>query len=141
MSEKTIAEKQVEIIEAFEPLGDDWLKKYTYLIGLGRALPAMDPRHLTAENLIGGCQAQIWLHRYLEQGKQYFEVECDSAIIKGIAALLTDLLSGQTPAEICAARLYCLDEIGLQHHLSPQRANGLGALVARLQSGHQNQPG
>jgi len=135
----TIDEKQRAIIEKFEAFGGDRLKKYAYLIDLGRRLPPLDPRYKTDKNLLGGCQVQIWLHQYMQAGKLYFEVACDSAIILGIAALLIQILSGQTLDAIRSANLYCLEEIGLQQHLSPQRANGLAALVARLQSG-QSEP-
>ncbi len=138
MTEITIDEKQAAIIEIFANLGDDWLRKYEYLIDLGRALAPMDPQYKTHANQISGCQSQIWLRSYLKAGKRYFEVACDAAIIKGIAALLVKILSGHTPEDIQTAKLYCLDRIGLQEHLSPLRSNGLAALVERLQAGGIN---
>lgn len=134
MSAKTIDEKQTEIIQDFTDLGDDWLNKYAYLIDLGRALPPMDPKHKTDENLISGCQSRIWLHRYSESGKQYFDVESDAAIIKGIAALLIKIFSSHSAEEILQAKLYCFDEIGLREHLSPLRSNGLASVIGRMQS-------
>lgn len=135
----SIDENQLRVIEVFQTMGDDWLKKYTYLVKLGRQLPPLEDRFKTEENLISSCQSQIWVRPYLEGGNQYFQVDCDSAIIKGIAALLINILSGHPPEEIRTTDLFCLDKIGLQKHLSPSRANGLAALVARLQAG-QSEP-
>lgn len=135
--DKTINERQEDIIRAFEQLGDDWMQKYEYLIELGRKLPGMDPQYKVDENLIKGCQSQIWLHAFTEDEKVYFEVECEASIVKGIAALLIQILSGNTPGEIKEADLYCIDKIGLRKHLSPMRSNGLFALVRQMKdSGH-----
>lgn len=134
MSTNSIEDNQAEIIADFAQMGDDWQKKYTYLIKLGRTLPPMNPHHKSQENLISGCQSRIWLYQYPKEGKQYYEVECDAAIIKGIAALLIKIYSGNTPAAIMSAKLYCLEEIGLHKHLSPQRANGLAGMVQQMKS-------
>lgn len=132
----SIDENQMNVIETFQAMGDDWLKKYTYLVKLGRDLPPLEDRFKTEENLISSCQSQIWVRQYVQRGNQYFQVDCDSAIIKGIAALLVKILSGHPPEAIRTARLFFLNRIGLEKQLSPSRANGLAALVERLQSGH-----
>ena len=46
--------------------------------------------------------------------------------------LLLRIFSGQRPIDIATEELYALDEIGLQAHLSPNRANGLNAMVNKI---------
>ncbi len=130
----TIETQQESIIQEFSDLGENWLKKYEHLIKLGQSLPPINPEYKTEENLITGCQSQVWLHSYLDEGKVYFEVDCDSLIIKGMAALLVRILSGHTPQDIKEAELYSLDEIGLRKHLSPTRSNGLASLIKQMRN-------
>ncbi len=54
--------------------------------------------------------------------------------MKGIIALLIQVLSGHTPTEILDADLYFIDRIGLREHLSPTRSNGLLAMVKRIKA-------
>ena len=42
------------------------------------------------------------------------------------------VFSGQAPADILAADLSFLDEIGLKEHLSPTRSNGLLSMVKQM---------
>ena len=56
----TINEIQDEIIDEFS-LFDDWMDKYQYLIDLSKNLPVIDEKYKTEENLIKGCQSQVWL--------------------------------------------------------------------------------
>ncbi len=125
----TIDEKQEAIIEEFAQLGEDWMGRYEHLINLGKALPAMNPKHKTEHNRLKGCQSRVWLHTSTEAGKLYFAVDSDAFIVKGIAALLVKVLSGHMPNQIKTAELYFIDRIGLENHLSPVRSNGLFSLV------------
>jgi len=128
----TIDEAQQAIIQEFAEFGDNWLQKYQHLVKMGNDLPEMDPQYKNGDNLIKGCQSQVWLRSYQENSKVHFEVDCDSQIIKGIAAVLVKILSGNKPEEIKEAELYSLDEIGLRKHLSPTRSNGLASLIKQM---------
>ena len=65
-------------------------------------------------------------------GKVIFEGESDAVLVKGIVALLIQVLSGQTPNDIVNTDLYFVEKIGLQEHLSPTRSNGLLAMVKQM---------
>jgi len=60
------------------------------------------------------------------------EGDSDALITRGIVALLLWVLDGHAPEEIAGVELYFLEETGLGSHLSPSRANGLGAMVKRI---------
>lgn len=102
------------------------------LIDLGNALPTLDEKYKTPENLIEGCQSRVWLQADYREGSVYFEAESDAIIVKGIVSLLVRVLSGHTPDEILNAHLYFIDRIGLNEHLSPTRSNGLVAMVKQM---------
>lgn len=128
---KTIDELQEEVIEEFSDF-DDWMDKYQLLIDLGNEQAPLDPRYKTEQNLIEGCQSRVWLQADWEDGKVVFQAESDALIVKGIVALLIQVLSGHTPDEILATDLHFIDAIGLREHLSPTRSNGLLAMVKQM---------
>lgn len=61
-----------------------------------------------------------------------FTADSDAIITKGLVSLMVKVLSGHTPEEIAQADLYFINEIGLQEHLSPTRANGFLAMVRQM---------
>lgn len=127
----TINEKQDEVIEQFQDF-TDWMDKYQLLIDLGNELEPLDVKHKTEQNLIDGCQSRVWISTEMKDGRLVFSADSDALIVKGIIALLIEVLSGHTPQEILDAQLYFIDRIGLKEHLSPTRSNGLLAMVKQI---------
>jgi cysteine desulfuration protein SufE len=127
----TINEAQDKIIDEFS-LYTDWMDKYSLLIELGNSLTPLDEKYKNENNLIEGCQSRVWLQADYKDGRITFQAESDAVIVKGIIALLIDVLSGHTPEEILNANLYFIDEIGLKEHLSPTRSNGLLSMVKQM---------
>ncbi len=127
----TIKELQEEIIDEFE-LFDDWMEKYEYLIELGKSLPLIDPKHKQTENLIFGCQSNVWLHAEKNNDKLVFTADGDAILTKGIISLLIRIYSNQTPKTIIETNANFIDKIGLKEHLSPTRANGLVSMIKRI---------
>lgn len=128
---KTINELQDEVIEEFSEF-DDWMDKYQLLIDLGNEQEALAPQYKTEQNLIDGCQSRVWVAADLVDGKIIFRAESDALIVKGIIALLIQVVSGHTPDEILNSDLYFIEKIGLKDHLSPTRSNGLLAMVKQM---------
>lgn len=128
----TINERQDRIIEDFEGV-DDWMDRYAMIIDLGNELPPIDPKYKTPQHLIEGCQSRVWLAASLNaEGRVEYTADSDAIIVKGIIALLIDVLNDQPPADIAAADLYFIDRIGLAENLSPTRSNGLLAMVRQM---------
>lgn len=128
---KSIEETEQEIIEEFEVF-DDWIGKYEYLIDLGKSLPLIDEKYKTEDKLIKGCQAQVWLHSELKDGKVIYTADSDAIITKGMVALMIRVLSDHTPDEIINSKLDFVDKIGLTKHLSPTRSNGLLSMIKQM---------
>lgn len=127
----TIEEIEQEIVDEFS-MYDDWMDKYAYLIELGSGMDGMAENYKTEENLIKGCQSQVWFHAEMKEERLYFTADSDAIITKGIAGLLIRVFSGQKPADIVKADLKFIDEIGLTQHLSPTRSNGLLSMVKQI---------
>ncbi len=130
---KSINELQDEVIAEFSDF-DDWMDRYQMLIDLGNDLDALSDKYKTEQNLIDGCQSRVWLQCDDVDGRLVFTADSDALIVKGIIALLIQVLSGHTPREILDADLYFIDRIGLREHLSPTRSNGLLAMVKQIKA-------
>ena len=104
------------------------------LIDLGNELQPLDEQYKNDSNLIDGCQSRVWIQCDMKDGLLCFTADSDALIVKGIIALLIQVLSGHTAQEILDADLYFIDRIGLREHLSPTRSNGLLAMVKRIKA-------
>ena len=126
-----IDELQNEIIEEFTVF-DDWMDRYQYIIDISKDLPPIDEKHKVSQNLIKGCQSNVWLNAEMQDGKIIFVADSDALITKGIVSMLIKVLSGHSPAEILNADLYFIDAIGLKENLSPTRSNGLVSMIKQM---------
>jgi cysteine desulfuration protein SufE len=127
----TIAETQQEIVEEFE-MFEDWMARYEYLIELGKGLPLIDAEYKVDENIIKGCQSQVWLHAETKDNQVVYTADSDAILTKGLIALMIRVLSNQKPKDIVNADMGFVDEIGLKEHLSPTRANGLVSMIKQM---------
>jgi cysteine desulfuration protein SufE len=128
----SINEKQDELIADFE-LFDDWADKYAYMIELGKKLGTIEEEYKIPENIIKGCQSNVWLIANKDaEGKINFRADSDAIIVKGLVYMLLQVLSGNTPKEIINTELYFVDKIGMSQHLSPTRSNGLVSMIKQM---------
>jgi cysteine desulfuration protein SufE len=128
-----------EIRENFELL-DDWDDRYRYVIELGRTLEPMPQAEHCAANKVQGCASQVWLSKRVERAGTgepllKYRGDSDAHIVRGLIAILLTLFSGQTARQILATdALKVFDEFGFREHLTPQRSNGLRAMVERIRA-------
>ena len=127
----TINETQDEIIEEFTAL-DDWMDRYQMLIDLGEEQAPLADADKTEQNLIDGCQSRVWIVCEEKDGRLHFRADSDALIVKGLVALVLQVVNDHRPDEIYAADLYFIERIGLRDHLSPSRSNGLLAMVKQI---------
>ena len=128
----TIKQAQQGIIEEFG-LFESWTDRYEYIIELGRELPDLPEEYRTDVHLVPGCQSRVWFHARRTGGQIYFDADSDALIVRGLIALLLRVYSGRLPDEILATPPDFFDKIELGSHLSGSRANGLHAMVKRIQ--------
>ena len=126
-----LEQRQQQVIEEFSVF-TDWMDKYEYLIELGKELEPMPDADKTDQNIIKGCQSQVWLTANFADGLVTFRADSDAIITKGIIGLLVKVLSGLPPKEIIDADLHFIDAIGLRENLSPTRSNGLVSMIKQI---------
>ncbi len=129
----TIDEIQAEIVEDFSFL-PEWDERYAYLIELGQQMAPLPVEYRTEENIVRGCQSTVWLYRECQDGKVLLKSDSDSLIVKGLAALLMKVYSGQPAEDILTTDLTFFEGTGLSKHLSSQRANGLMAMIDEIKA-------
>ena len=127
----SIKDIEEEIVDEFN-MFDTWIDKYDYLIDLGKSLPKIDNIYKTQDNIITGCQSQVWLHAKKEDNKVVFTADSDAIMTKGIIAMLIRVLSGQKAENIINTNLDFIDKIGLNEQLSQTRANGLNSMIKQI---------
>jgi len=125
------------IVEDFNFL-DDWDDRYRYLIDLGRTIPPISQEDKSPANKVDGCVSQVWLVPRMEvnergESRLHFEGFSDAHITLGLIAVLRAIYSGRTLDEIAAIDpAAALARLDLAAHISPQRSNGMQAMVKRI---------
>ena len=128
-----------EIVENFALL-EEWDDRYRYVIELGRMLAPLPEKAHIDSNKVQGCASQVWLLTHVKPNGAAgpvltFEGDSDAHIVRGLIAILFALYSGKNARDIIATDALALfDRIGLRENLTPQRSNGLRAMVERIRA-------
>ncbi|TIT22431.1 MAG: SufE family protein [Mesorhizobium sp.] len=115
---------------------DEWEDRYRYVIELGEALPPFPDEQRIPANKVPGCVSQVWLTTEQGEGGDpviTFKGDSDAHIVRGLVAIMLALFSRRPASEIQRTDAEAtLKALGLDEHLSPQRANGLRSMVKRI---------
>ncbi|WP_353642161.1 SufE family protein [Mesorhizobium sp. WSM2239] len=115
---------------------DEWEERYRYIIELGEALPPFPDEARDAAHKVQGCVSQVWLVTDKGPGPDpvvRFQGDSDAHIVRGLVAIMLALFSDKRASEIVSTDAEALmRSLGLDEHLTPQRANGLRSMVKRM---------
>ena len=111
---------------------DDWEDRYAHIIAMGKKLEAYPQEHKKEDFLVSGCQSQVWLHPEFNDGKIHFDADSDALVVKGLVAILMRIYNNRTPQEILEVRKDFISTLGLDTHLSQNRANGLASMIKQI---------
>ncbi|MDF2040980.1 MULTISPECIES: cysteine desulfuration protein SufE [unclassified Pantoea] len=134
----TLPEKE-KLVRNFNRCAN-WEEKYLYIIELGSKLPESSETLHQPENVISGCQSQVWIRMTpQEDGSIAFEGDSDAAIVKGLMAIVFSLYQNLQPADILALDVrHWFGELALMQHLTPTRSQGLEAMIRSIRHTAQN---
>ena len=127
----SILQNMARLVDEFQAL-PDWESRYKVIIGLAKNLAPMDEALKTDDNKVRGCSSSVWLHAELQDGKVIYTADSDAVLVRGLVALLLQVYSGHAPQDILNAPPEFIEELGLNVNLSPNRANGLTAMVKQI---------
>lgn len=128
----SIQEKQQKLIQEFSQF-PQWEDRYKKIIEMGKSLPEMPADLKTEQNIVKGCQSQVWLSASLsDDGKVQLKGDSDALIVKGLVSLLLTVYSESSPSDILSTPPDFLKALGFEGNLSPSRANGLHAMLKQI---------
>lgn len=111
---------------------DDPMERLAYFVSKAKKSAALEPAVKIKAFQIEGCISELWLVPRVEDGRLYFRTDAAASIPKGVAAVLAEIYSGGTPAEILEVGDGFIREAGIPQVLSSNRSNGLAHLVGRI---------
>jgi cysteine desulfuration protein SufE len=114
----------------------NWEEKYLYIIELGQRLPVLGAEAHNADNLIQGCQSQVWIvMQRNDEGVIELTGDSDAAIVKGLIAIVFALYQQMTPQDIVAFDVRpWFEKLALTQHLTPSRSQGLEAMIRAIRT-------
>lgn len=114
----------------------NWEEKYLYIIELGARLEPLPEAWRQADNVISGCQSQVWIVLQRDaQGLVALHGDSDAAIVKGLIAVVFSLYQGLSAPEIVALDVRpFFQELALTQHLTPSRSQGLEAMLRAIRA-------
>ena len=119
---------------------EDWEDRYRYVIELGHSLEPLSAAAHNDANKVRGCVSQVWLEceptaNPRNQTTLHYRGDSDSHLVRGLIAIAIALFSDRTPEEILEidARS-AFRALGLEQHLTPQRSNGVRAMIDRIRA-------
>ena len=129
----SIEEKRDQIVEELITF-EDHLERLTYVIDRAKDLPGLTDDYKVDTFLIKGCVSQLWIFPSFKDGKCFFQADSEASITKGTASLLCDLYSDEEPEDIVRLEPDFLSDVGITHHLSPNRRNGLTGVREKIKA-------
>ena len=127
----TCVEKQDKVRELFAACQTEEAK-YQKIIELGHQLPPISAAYKVPENIVKGCQSIVYLRSFMDGNSVHFEAASEALISCGLAAILIQVYSGESPEAILKCPPSYLEDLGISASLTPSRANGLYSIHLRM---------
>lgn len=105
-----------------------WDHIYREVMLAGKAL-ARHPEIQTPEYEVFGCESRVWLKMDRNGDEVALRVDSPSKVVRGLLAVMLEPITGRPANWISEFDIRAhLNRIGLSHHLSESRGNGLNAV-------------
>ncbi|MBE9192310.1 SufE family protein [Gloeocapsopsis crepidinum LEGE 06123] len=119
------------VVQRFQRLSNP-KQRYEQLIWYAKRLKEFPEGNKVPENKVPGCVSQVYITAGLDQGKVWYQGDSDSALVKGLVALLVEGLSGLSPEEILQVSPEFIKDTGLNASLTPSRSNGFYNIFQKM---------
>jgi len=111
----------------------DAQERLSAIISRKPVLPPVPEEERVDGNLVEGCQSRVWITvEWRDEERCHFRVLAESALVRGLVALICEIYSDATPEEILAVEPDILERLGIARNLSPTRLNGVQAVHRHL---------
>ena len=110
-----------------------WDQTYRQLMLAGKSLVRLQDQYKTDSSAVHGCESQVWIRCFINEGTVMLEGDSPSKIIRGLLAVVFEAISGKTAHQVLVFNVAdYLKTLHLDKHLSQSRGNGLTAVVAKI---------
>jgi len=116
----TFAERHAMLESALLAMRDPQ-ERLAWVVERARARPGFPPECRVDSHRVPGCAARLWLLATTENGRCRFACDSDSAMLKAMAGLLTDLYDGLPREEVVTCEPAFLGRTGLLGQLTENR--------------------
>ncbi len=129
--------KLQEIVEDFNYC--EGQEKLEYLLEFAERLPDL-PAHLAGQHdkmdEVHECMSPVFIYAERDNGRvtYHFDIPPEAPTVRGFATILKEGLDGLSPDQIQAIPGEFYFQMGLQHVLTGQRLNGIGAILAHMKT-------
>lgn len=113
----------------------NWEEKYLYIIELGQRLAPLSDAEHSPQNIIQGCQSQVWIVMAQDpSGVVTLRGDSDAAIVKGLIAVVFILYDRMTAQDIVEFDVRPWFENGSHPASYPSRSQGLEAMIRAIRA-------
>jgi cysteine desulfuration protein SufE len=127
------SERQHQLVETLLQF-EDAQERLAFVQDRVRKRPVLGAEFRTEAHRVHGCATRVWLVPNLREGRCWFEVDSESQMVRGLAALVVDCFSGATPVETLSFACSVLEAAGLERRITPTRLHGLAQVEAALKT-------
>lgn len=105
---------------------EDAQERLTYVMDRAKKLRPFSEQQRTEECRIKGCVTKVWLRsQQLPNGLCQFDIDSESALVRGLAALFAEVYSETLPQDVAQFSSNLLELARLDRMITPTRQQGL----------------
>lgn len=126
--------KKLTLIEEIFSKQKSEKELYKEIILFGERARPFPSTALKKENLVQGCQSELYLTHSFKDGKLEFLIESKALISKGLAAILVYLYTDESPAVLFTHPPVILKTLPILNKISMHRQTGINNLFSAMRS-------
>ncbi|MGK9065123.1 SufE family protein [Stutzerimonas chloritidismutans] len=112
-----------------------WEQRARLLMQLGDHLEPLADDERDDAHLVAGCESRLWLAGERHENGWRFRGTSEARLLRGLLAALLVRVNGLNTNELQALdAAEWFGQLGLSRQLSPSRANGMNAVIARMRA-------
>lgn len=129
----TMEAVQQSILNDLALLGDS-LNRMEYLLECGKETPGLSPAEHAAAETVPDCQVNTWIDAKWSNGVLTLRTDSESLIVRGALALLEEIFSARSAAEIAGFACVLPETEAFSSLLNPVQRKGLDTVLRRLRA-------
>ena len=129
----TMEAVQQSILNDLALLGDS-LNRMEYLLECGKETPGLSPAERAAAETVPDCQVNTWIDAKWSNGVLTLRTDSESLIVRGALALLEEIFSARSAAEIAGFACVLPETEAFSSLLNPMQRKGLDTVLRRLRA-------